>query len=138
MKERRMVVLLGDSLLMDTVEASLEDNQSLGIARIDTAVTDAGTCLKSLAPDLIIFDFDAPHLQCVICYLRDHPGVPLLGLDVTCNKVIVLSSQQRTTLTADDLAQVILMQIFYGGGEDEQLYMWLAKLGKGFLRFSLN
>ncbi len=138
MKERRIVVLLGDSLLMDTVEANLEDNQALGMVRIDTAVIDAGKCLECLSPDLIIFDFDAPHSHLAISYLRDHPGIPLLGLDVTCSKVIVLSSQQCTALTANDLAQVIHMQTFHGGGEDEHMCMLLTKPEKGFLRFSPN
>jgi hypothetical protein len=34
----------------------------------------------------------------------------LIGLDVTSNTVIVLSSRQYTALTADDLAQVIQIQ----------------------------
>jgi len=110
MEERRMVVLFGDSLLMDTVEASLGNRQELGVMRIHTTVTDVEERLKSICPDLIIFDLDAPHSQFVLPFLRDQPGVPLLGLDVTCSRAIALSSQHYITLTANDLVQVIQIQ----------------------------
>ena len=109
MEERRIVVLFGDSLLMDTVAAGLSDKQELGVMRIYTPITDE-ECLRSLSPDLVIFDLDAPDSGFIVRFLRDQPGVPLLGLDVTSSKVIVISSQQHTTLTADDLAQMIQLQ----------------------------
>jgi chemotaxis response regulator CheB len=114
MKERRVLVLFGDSLLMDTVEASLEKNPALGVVRIHTAVADLGERLKCLGPDVVIFDLDTPHLEFVLPFLRDKPGVPLLGLDVNCNKVIALSSHRYTALTAHDLAQVIQIQASQG------------------------
>ena len=110
MEERRIVVLFGDSLLMDAVAVGLSDKQELGVMRIYTPITGVEEQLMSLSPDMIIFDLGAPHLEFIFHLLRDHPGVPLLGLDVTSSKVIVISSQQHTTLTADDLAQMIQLQ----------------------------
>jgi len=46
MKKRPLVVLLGDSLLIDTVEATLGDNQDLGVVRMHTTVTDVGERLS--------------------------------------------------------------------------------------------
>ena len=110
MEERRLVVLFGDSLLMDTVEANLEDTQELGVMRIHATVPNVGERLKALSPDVVIFDFDAPHLQFIIPFLREQPGVPLLGLDVACSKVVAMSSQHYTTVTANDLTQLILSE----------------------------
>jgi len=39
--------------------------------------------------------------------LQEHPGLPLIGLDLNSNKVLVLSGQEYTVLAANDLAQVI-------------------------------
>ena len=133
MEERRIVVLFGDSLLMDTVEASLGDRQDLGVMRIHTTIPNVVERLKSLCPDLIIFDLDAPHSQFVLPLLRDLPGVPLLGLDVTCSKAIALSSQHYITLTANDLAQLIHMQTSHRDREVEYSCMALNKQGNGFL-----
>ena len=38
---------------------------------------------------------------------KQWPGVPLLGLDVTCSQVTVLCSEQHLTLTVNDLARVV-------------------------------
>ena len=107
MDDRRIVVLFGDSLLMDTVEASLDENPELGVMRMHSNVPDIGQRLKSIQPHLIIFDWDAPHCQFVLPFLREQSGVPLLGLDVTCSKAIMLCSQEHTILTADELAELI-------------------------------
>jgi hypothetical protein len=107
MDNRRLVVLVGDSLLMDTVEASLGENQEFGVMRIYTTVTDIAARLQSLYPDAVVFDWDAPHVEFVLDMLKQRPGVPLLGLDVTCSQVTALTSEQHLTLTVNDLARVV-------------------------------
>jgi chemotaxis response regulator CheB len=134
MENRQIVVLFGDSLLIDTVEASLGDNQEWGVVRIHTNVTDVGERLKSLCPDLVIFDWDAPHSEFVVSLLRDQPGIPLLGLDVTCSKVVVLSSRQYIALTAHDLIQVIQEHVSHRVREVESHNAVFNKRGNGFFR----
>ena len=107
MENRRIVVLVGDSLLMDTVEASLGEDQEFGVMRMYTTVTDIAERLQSLSPDAVIFDWDAAHVDFVLTMLKQRPGVPLLGLDVTCSQVTVLCSEQHLTLTVNDLARVV-------------------------------
>ena len=109
MKERRTVALLGDSLLMDAVEAGLSDKQEFGVARFYTPIGGEER-LSSLNPDLLIFDLDTPDPGFIVRLLRDQPGVPLLGLELSSSKVIAISSQQQTPLTADELAQMIRRQ----------------------------
>jgi hypothetical protein len=92
---------------MDTVEASLGEDQEFGVMRMYTTVTDIAARLQSLNPDAVIFDWDAPHADFVLAMLRQRPGVPLLGLDVTCSQVTALSSEQHLTLTVNDLARVV-------------------------------
>ena len=111
MENRWTVVLFGSSLLMDTVEASLGDQRELGVLRIHTTVVDVKERLGSLRPDLVIFDLDVPHPQLILSLLKDHPGVPLLGLGVTRSTVVALSSERYDVLTANDLAEVIHRQI---------------------------
>lgn len=110
MDDRRIIVLFGDSLLMDTVEASLGENPELGVMRIHTNVPDVGERLKSIQAHLIIFDWDAPHCQFVLPFLREQSGTLLLGLDVTCSKAIMLCSQEHTIFTADELTELIRAQ----------------------------
>jgi hypothetical protein len=115
MDDRRIIVLFGDSLLMDTVEASLGDNPELGVMRMHTNVPNIGERLQKLQPHLIIFDWDAPHCHFVLPFLREQAGIPLLGLDVTCSKAIMLCSQNYTVLTADQLSELIQAQTALNG-----------------------
>jgi hypothetical protein len=113
MENSRLVVLFGDSLLMDGVEASLRASQSLAVMRILDTVANLRECLQSLQPDMVIFDWDTPQAQLIVSVLRDQPGVTLLGLDVHSRKVIIVSSHQYTPLSVSELVQVIQSQPFH-------------------------
>lgn len=121
MTEQRLVVLFGDSLFMDTVEARLENSQELGVVRIHCTVTDVVGRLKSLGPDFVILDTSAHESQFALLFLQEQPGVPLLCLDVTCSKVVTLSSKKHTIRTTDELVQLIREQVFGGNGDNGSL-----------------
>jgi hypothetical protein len=106
-EQKRTAALYGNSLFMAGVEASLRHRQGLAVTRIDAALPDAEDRLDALCPDVVIFDLDAPHAPFVISFLRQHPGLPLVGLALSGNDVMVLSSHQYTAMSSDDLAQVI-------------------------------
>jgi hypothetical protein len=108
--KQRIVALFGDSLLMDAVEASLEDHRDLGVIRVHTTVADGAQRLKSLCPDLVIVDLNDTNAQFVLPLLQDLPDVPLLCLDANCSKVISLSCRQYTARTSSDLAHLIKTQ----------------------------
>jgi DNA-binding NarL/FixJ family response regulator len=113
MENNRLVVLFGDSLLMDGVEASLRASESLSVMRILDMGVDLSEHLHSLQPDVVLFDWDTPQAQLIVSVLRDQPGVTLLGLDVHSRKVIIVSSHQYTPLSASELVQVIQSQPFH-------------------------
>lgn len=119
MDKQKIAALYGNSLFIASLEACLRDKKELAVVRIDATLPDATERLAALCPDVVIFDLDAPHAQFVTSFLRGHPGLPLMGLGLTDNNVMVLSSQQYTALTANDLAQVI-QGIRQGTAEQDQ------------------
>ena len=112
-EERSLLAVVGDSLLMDTVEAYLVKNCPIDLVRVQTEMPYTEKYLKSLAPDLIIFDWDTPQAASVLSFLRERPRTPLVGLDMKSNLAIVLSSQVNPIRTADELCQVIQEQIHH-------------------------
>jgi hypothetical protein len=110
MTRQRVIALFGDSLLIDTIEASLQDNKELGIVRIHASVNDVLGRIKALCPDLVILDSQDPHTQFILPFFREESSVPLLCLDVSCSKVVALSCQHYTAVSANDLAQIIRLQ----------------------------
>jgi len=121
MEDQQIIVLFGNSLLMDTVEASLTDKQALAVVRMYTNMPNIAERLQSLHPDLIVFDLDASNTQFIIPFLREQTGIPLVGLDITCSKVIALSSRHYSVYTAGELFQVIQKQISEGVADMEDL-----------------
>ncbi len=107
MDKQQRIVLVGDSLLLDAVESSLNDNLKLGLQRIHGTTGQTAERLLTLAPDLVIFDLNTSELQSIVPLLKDHPQVQLIGLDACCSQVFALSGQTYTTPTASDLASVI-------------------------------
>ncbi len=113
MDQRKTAALYGNSLFIAGLETCLRDREELAVDRIDATLADAMDRLAEIGPDVIIFDLDAPHAQFVTSFLREHPGLPLIGLGLTDNNVVVFSSQQYTALTANDLTHLI--RIIQGG-----------------------
>lgn len=112
MKAQRKVVLVGNSLLMAGVAASLKDRPEMDTLRIDATPPDVEQRLNAFQPDVVIFDltapdslFSDPHFPTAI--LQKHPGISLIGLDPNSNKALVLSGQEHTVLAPNDLAQAI-------------------------------
>jgi hypothetical protein len=111
MADIRKVVLYGNSLFMAGVEASLKRKDGLDVQRIDATLPGARQRLDALRPAAVVFDLADPPLGFVLPFLREHLDLPLVGLDVTSNTVLVLSCRQYTALTVNDLAQVIQIQL---------------------------
>lgn len=110
MEAQRVIVLYGASLFVAGVETSLRDRPGLEVVRIESTLPDTGQRLKSLRPDVIIFDSSEARLDALpgmTQLLREHPGVLVIGLDLTSDEVTILSGQQRSVTKAEDLVEVI-------------------------------
>jgi hypothetical protein len=136
MEKRRLVVLLGDSLLMDSVDASLRNRPGLGVMRMYAAVDETIGQLRALGPDLIMVDLDTPHADFIVPFLREQPDTPMLGIDADSNRVVVLSSRHRPAFTGDDLVEMIQEQTASGADRGllagmtlDQFESFMAALG---------
>ena len=112
MADIRKVVLYGNSVFMAGVEAGLKSRDEIEVIHIDASLPNAAQELDVLNPAVVIFDLSSPPpLRLGLPFIREHLGLPFIGLDVTSNTVLVLSCQQYTALTVDDLARVIQAQL---------------------------
>jgi len=107
METQQFFALYGESLFMDTVEAFLADMPQVGIVRIHPSVTDLASRLLSFQPDMVIVDLNAPSLHFVVPFLKERPGVPILGLDLACSQAILLTSCLYTAPTTDHLLAIV-------------------------------
>jgi hypothetical protein len=107
MGTQQFFALFGESLFMDTVETFLADMPQVTVARIHPSVTDLASRLLSFEPDMVIVDLNAPSLHFVVPFLRQRPGVPVLGLDLTCSQAVLLAGRLYSAPTADDLLDIV-------------------------------
>lgn len=93
MENQFSIVVLGDSLLMDSLASNLRDGLALSVIRVDASCINNRECLKSIQAELIIFEWDAPRPDSILALLREQPGVRLLGIDTSCSQVIEITGR---------------------------------------------
>jgi len=107
----RVLALCGESLLIEGIEASLQDREGVEVVLLDTSRPDAIRFLDKLSPDIIVFDLTASQLSVVFTFLRTHTDVVLIGLDIDRDLALFLSGEWRRLPTVADLMQVIERRI---------------------------
>jgi hypothetical protein len=107
MKKRPLVLILGDSLLMEGVAVSLAGCPQLSLIGIDSTDFDVWQKVDSLNPDVILFELETPHSPFILSLLKERPGILLLGLDLSSSRMIVLNSRQHCSKTMHDLCQIV-------------------------------
>lgn len=107
MNTQPLLVLFGDSLILDSVEASLADRQTFSVLRLRRAQPEITERLQALTPTLIIFDLDTPCLRSILPFLKAKAGVPLLGVDINGNIAVSLTCTHHCLEDQADLWNII-------------------------------
>jgi hypothetical protein len=107
MCKQPLVVLVGDSVLIDGVAVGLTGERIPEIVRIHALTADIAERLKSLKPDMVVFELDTPFASSLFSLLREQPGILLLGLDLDDSQALVLNSHQHATQTVSDLYHIV-------------------------------
>ena len=106
-KEMQTVVLIGNSLLMSSIGASLQDCAGLQVLTVDAQVYDAAHRLGALQPDVVLFDLGAAQRDFAMTLWKAQPDLLLIGVDLATNQALVLSGHRTRAYTTEDLLQVI-------------------------------
>jgi hypothetical protein len=128
MSDQPLLVLFGDSLILDSVEASLADGQAFSVLRLRTAHPEVAERLQALAPALVIFDLDAPNLRSILPFLRAKPGVPLLGVDINGSTAVSLTCAHHLVENHFDLQEIIRTYI-HTDADQLQIHRPVAEIG---------
>ena len=107
MADRPLLIVLGDSLLMEGAAVSLAECPQLSLIRLDSSVIDIWPQVDSLKPDVVVFELEIPQSPFVLSLLKERPGILLIGLDLDRNRVVVLNSRQQLLRTMHDLCQIV-------------------------------
>ena len=112
------VWIIGNTVLMDGVEACLRELKLDNLVRWSAIGADFDHDLKASHPTVIIFERSTPGSYELLQLLKENPGIHLLGIDLECNQVLVMNSYQIQTRTMGDLHQIV--QDITGGGSQSR------------------
>ena len=110
-----VVWIIGNTVLMDGVEACLRELRMENLVRWNAVSADFEKNLKAYHPKLIIFERDTPGTNSLLYMLEENPGTHLLGIDLECNQVLIMNSFQIQTRSMSDLHRIV--QDVAGGRE---------------------
>ena len=106
MEKHTVVVLLGNSMMMDGIAVSLANNDAVSSLQVDPSIANLQGRLKHIEPDLILYELDSDWAHSILSLLSEQPGTLLLGLDADCSRVIVMNSRQRLTKSMEELYEL--------------------------------
>jgi hypothetical protein len=102
----RRVLLYGKSVILGTLEASLKRYPYMETRVLSTPFPTVEE-LKSMAPDVILFDVSAPRPEAAFALLETFPGLLLIGVDSSRDEMLILSSRPAQARAVQDLVNII-------------------------------
>ena len=107
MDEQVKVVVLGNSLLMDSVGTNLRDGLALCVFQADASDTGYGEYLNSLAPELVVFELDVPRPCTILSLLKENSGIVFMSVDTKSSQVIVFHSDRYQIRDMDEFCELV-------------------------------
>ena len=111
MQKRRTVAILGQSLLMAGLGASMRGQEALQVLRVEDGWQDLPARLAALHPDAVIFDLDTVEAGLLLKLLTQCCGLLFVGLGIAGNRAVAFSSYAHTALSAGDLIGLIEREV---------------------------
>lgn len=101
------VSIIGESVLVEGIVVSLEEQPYINIQRIQAGKDDALQLINEFKPDVFIFPLELPGIGEVLSKTRLLPGVRLVGLDIDCNQVLIMDSRIHRATSMEALQELI-------------------------------
>jgi hypothetical protein len=101
------VVLYGNSLVVSTFGANLENQPGLRLLRVDPTESDANQRLSEIRPDIVIFDLTIERTDFAISLWKSQPDLLLIGVTPDRSEMLILSGQKQRVLCLEDLLAII-------------------------------
>ena len=110
MSFKKCVLIFGRSLNLAGIGACLKHVEGLDVLEIDPREPDARQRLEALTPEVILFDLLDPPNDLDMALLCSKPGLLLIGVDPSTDKVLILKGQCSSVMTVNELSQLISNQ----------------------------
>ena len=111
MANQSHILLLGESVLMDSVAESLTKQEFTNVIRSSSNSQETMEFVNSLHPDLIVYELNAVNVDPILSIIRDHTDTSHLAIDMNCNQVILLDCQRKQTESMQELCELVSQEV---------------------------
>ena len=105
------VLLLGASVLMDSVAESLTKQEFTNVIRSSSNYQETMEFVNSLHPDLIVYELNSVNVDPILSIIRDQTDTSHLAIDMNCNQVILLDCQRKQTESMQELCDLVSHEV---------------------------
>jgi hypothetical protein len=110
MKNKRTVLLFGESLIIATIGTFLHNREELEVVHLEAELPGSHDAIQRISPDVILFDVATVRMETALSFLEDQPNLRLIGINLSSGTMLVLCGHHTRAMTADDLFQTIFMK----------------------------
>ena len=111
MEHQPQVVLLGESVFMDSVAESLLERKCSNVVRIFSNTQKAKELVNSLNPDLIVYELNVQNTDPVFAVIKEQADTLHLAIDLSCKQIILLDCQRKPAESMQDLCELVLQEV---------------------------
>ncbi|MBP1701978.1 MAG: hypothetical protein H6Q38_1085 [Chloroflexi bacterium] len=104
------VVLYGNSVFLAGIKTELQRYEALDLRTVEVSCPDARELIRAFNPHALLFDLAAAQPDFAVALLRERPDLLLIGVDPTCDELLVLSSHPQQALAVSDIVKVIHLE----------------------------
>ena len=101
---QRTIILYGDSLLLDSLEASLRRDGEYALLRL--SAVHLPTQLSDIAPGTIIYDYQQVEISELYQLLANYPGWQLMGM-ISSEDFWIMRSEKRKAPSLNEMVDFI-------------------------------
>ena len=105
------VLLLGNSILIDSVADSLLKRNSSHVTRISSNIQEVREFLNTLNPDMVVYELHGQNTNPIFTNNRDQAGILHLAIDLNSKQIILGHSRSKPTGSMQELCELISQEI---------------------------
>ena len=111
MKYQPQVLLLGESVFMDSVAESLIERKSSNVIRISSTIQKARELVNSLTPDLIVSELNSQNTDPIFTIIREQADTLHLAIDLNYKQIILLDCRRKSAKSMQELCELVLQEV---------------------------
>ena len=110
------VGVFGRSVFLVGIEAALKNRKGFRIRWLGNSLDEALWEIEMLSPHAVLFESGDVSQTVIAVLMREYPNIQFIGLEPERDTVTVISSNEQTVSSGEELVQVILHAVGRTGG----------------------